>query len=106
VLDSTQLVGWGASLVLFATLLQQIWRQWHATSTEGISPWLFVGQFCASTGFLIYSWLVDDLVFIATNAALAAAATLGLVLLLIKRRDEAATEPRPGTRRRGGPAPV
>jgi MtN3 and saliva related transmembrane protein len=86
--DPAQLVGWGASAILFATILQQIWKQWHARDTKGVSTWLFVGQFAASTGFLVYSVLVGDPVFIVTNAALAAAAVLGFVLLLVHRRAE------------------
>jgi hypothetical protein len=50
-------------------------------SSKGVSPWLFIGQCIASTGFLIYSWLVQDVVFIGTNALLlVSAAAFGILV--------------------------
>jgi uncharacterized protein with PQ loop repeat len=81
------LMGYASALVLFVTIVVQIRRQWLAHTTEGVSPWLFVGQCAASTGFLIYSLLIDSLPFVITNAVLAAAALVGLwVYFRAKRR--------------------
>jgi MtN3 and saliva related transmembrane protein len=84
----TEIVGWGSSLILFATLCSQIWRQWQARRTEGVSSWLFVGQLSASIGFTIYSALVGNVVFVVTNALLAVTAIVGWVVLKVHRRRE------------------
>ncbi|WP_447601790.1 SemiSWEET family sugar transporter [Nitrospira sp. Nam80] len=80
------LIGWSASFVLLCTILSQIYRQWEARSSKGVSAWLFIGQCVASAGFLIYSWLVQDVVFIVTNALLLVSAAVGLGILLRHRQ--------------------
>lgn len=70
-------LGWGASAVLLATLGRQVLVQWRERSTEGVSSWLFVGQLAASTGFVIYSWLVGNWVFVTTNSAILLTALIG-----------------------------
>lgn len=87
-----QIIGWSSSLVLLCTILSQIYRQWRQRTSKGVSLWLFIGQFVASTGFVVYSWLVQDAVFIVTNALLLVSATAGLGIVLWHRRvnpDEA-----------------
>src|SRR3712207_8683275 len=44
-----------------------LFRSKEGTS-EGVSKWLFLGQITASVGFLIYSVMKNDMVFIVTNA--------------------------------------
>ena len=80
-----ELIGWGSSLVLFATLVRQICQQWQAQSDEGVSPWLFIGQMAASAGFTLYSALIGNWVFVVTNVVLALAALVGLVMLQLHR---------------------
>jgi uncharacterized protein with PQ loop repeat len=70
-------LGWASSAVLLATLIRQVYSQWKQRSVEGVSRWLFVGQLTASTGFLIYSVLVGNWVFVFTNAALLVTALVG-----------------------------
>ena len=77
-------LGWGASAVLLATLLRQVFVQWRERRTDGVSSWLFVGQITASIGFVVYSWLVDNRVFVVTNSALLLTAIAGQ---LIYRRN-------------------
>ena len=74
---SAEWLGWASSAVLLATLGRQVYSQWRQRSVEGVSSWLFIGQLTASTGFLIYSVLVDNWVFVFTNAALLVTALLG-----------------------------
>jgi uncharacterized protein with PQ loop repeat len=81
-----QLIGWSASVVLLCTILSQIYRQWRERTSKGVSPWLFIGQCAASTGFVFYSWMVHDMVFIVTNLLLLVSAVLGLAMLLWHRR--------------------
>ena len=80
------IVGWSASAVLIATLCRQILTQWRDKDAKGVSRWLFVGQIAASTGFVIYSWLLGNWVFIVTNALILATAVAGQVGLVVRRR--------------------
>ncbi len=80
-----QLIGWSASIILVATVVSQIYRQWRQRSSKGVSAWLFIGQFFASAGFVVYSWLVNDLVFIVTNVLLLVSALTGLGMVLWHR---------------------
>lgn len=45
-----------------------------------MSHWLFLGQCAASVGFIVYSALVDNWVFIVTNACILATAVAGQVI--------------------------
>jgi MtN3 and saliva related transmembrane protein len=107
----TELVGWFSSVVLLATLIEQVRKQWSAGSSEGVSRWLFVGQTTASVGFTIYSWLLGNWVFVATNALILLNSMVGLLVVLRHRRREAALgrsrPPRARTARAGasGSAP-
>ena len=87
-MQSVELIGWASSAVLFVTILSQIRTQWRARQTKGVSPLLFIGQLAANIGFLVYSILVDNVVFAVTNVVLASTALLGLVVLLVHRRRE------------------
>ena len=73
----TELVGWIAAAVLFVTIGYQVYVQWKSGAVAGVSPWLFTGQLIASTGFLIYSALVQSWVFVVTNLMIALAALVG-----------------------------
>ena len=84
----TELIGWASSGILLATLIRQVWRQWRERSTQGVSRWLFIGQLAASTGFLIYSVLVDNWVFVFTNAALLITAIVGQAIYLRNTREQ------------------
>ncbi len=70
-------LGWAASFVLLATLGRQILVQWRERSTEGVSGLLFAGQMLASAGFVAYSWLLGNWVFVVTNAAILLTAVFG-----------------------------
>lgn len=65
-----EIIGWTSSLILLATLVKQVHKQWRDGSSEGISKWLFIGQLAASTGFVVYSYLVGSWVFLVTNSLL------------------------------------
>ncbi|MFT3914751.1 MAG: hypothetical protein QM704_11700 [Anaeromyxobacteraceae bacterium] len=84
----TELIGWLSSAILVATIVKQVAKQWRDGTSEGVSRWLFVGQIAASTGFTVYSALVGNAVFVATNALLLGAAVAGLLIVLRHRRRE------------------
>jgi uncharacterized protein with PQ loop repeat len=84
------LIGWLSSAILLATLLRQVYTQWRERSTQGVSHWLFIGQLAASCGFLVYSLLLGNWVFVFTNAALLLTAVVGQVIYRRNQRcDEA-----------------
>ena len=86
------IIGWGASAILLATLSRQIVTQWKDKDAKGVSRWLFLGQIAASTGFVVYSWLLDNWVFIVTNVLILLTAVVGQVGLLLRRRQAGSTE--------------
>jgi type IV secretory pathway TrbD component len=51
-----------------------------------VSRWLFVGQCAASVGFVLYSWLLGNWVFVVTNALILLTAVVGEVVYLRNRR--------------------
>jgi len=84
----TEAIGWASSFILVLTIGKQVYKQWQEGSSEGVSKWLFVGQMAASFGFLLYSWLVSNWVFVATNALMLVNGLLGLGIVLRHRRRE------------------
>lgn len=81
------IVGWTASAILLATLTRQIITQWRDKDAKGVSRWLFAGQMAASVGFIIYSWMLDNWVFIVTNTLILLTAVIGQVGLVVRRRQ-------------------
>jgi uncharacterized protein with PQ loop repeat len=88
----TEWIGWLSSLVLLATIVQQLRKQWQERSSRGVSKWLFVGQTTASFGFTWYSILLGNWVFVITNAALLVSALVGCALTLRFQRHAPARE--------------
>ncbi len=91
-MNATELVGWCSSFVLMLTIARQVYKQWHEKTSEGVSKWLFIGQMTASLGFTIYSWLVNNWVFVVTNLVMLVSAVVGLGIVLRHRRTERRTE--------------
>lgn len=79
-------IGWGSAAILLITLLMQIKAQWQSKSDGGVSPWLFIGQLFTSAGFITYSALKHDAVFIVTNSMIAAVAVVGELMYLHLQR--------------------
>ena len=75
-----EIIGWVSSLILLATLIKQVYKQWSDGTSEGISKWLFVGQLAASVGFTAYSYLVGSWVFMVTNGLLTINNIIGIGL--------------------------
>jgi uncharacterized protein with PQ loop repeat len=82
-----ELIGWTSSMVLLLTLVSQVRRQWRADSVEGVSWMLFAGQICASVGFVAYSLLIQNVIFIVTNSLILATAITGQLIYLRKARS-------------------
>jgi uncharacterized protein with PQ loop repeat len=87
----TQAIGWLSSLILLATIVEQIRTQIREHSQRGVSKWLFVGQTAASVGFTVYSALVRNWVFVVTNGALLMAGIVGLLITRLRQRQPRST---------------
>ncbi len=79
-------VGWASSAILVATIGKQVHKQWSEGRSEGVSRWLFAGQIAASVGFVVYSALVSNWVFVVTNALILCDAIAGLLIVRLHRR--------------------
>jgi hypothetical protein len=62
-----------------------------------VSRWLFVGQCAASIAFILYSWLLRNWVFVATNALILLTALIGEVIYLRNRRSGQRPHPSTGS---------
>lgn len=80
------LIGWAATTVLLLTLVRQIVKQVTDDGADGVSAWLFVGQITASLLFVIYSWLVDNIVFVVTNSLILLTAVVGQIVVSRKKK--------------------
>ena len=92
IVNSTEIVGWASSVVLLLTIGKQVQKQWSSGASEGVSKWLFIGQMAASIGFAIYSWLVQNTVFVFTNSLMVLNGLVGFLILQRNRRRDRATE--------------
>jgi MtN3 and saliva related transmembrane protein len=90
-MNTTELIGWASSFILVLTISKQIYKQWQEGSSENVSKWLFIGQMAASLGFLIYSWLVNNWVFVVTNLLMLVNGLVGLGIVLHHRKREKRT---------------
>lgn len=82
----TNAIGWASSVLLLLTVGKQVHKQWQSEETEGISQWLFIGQIGASAGFLTYSCLLKNWVFVCTNALMILNSIAGYIILMRNRR--------------------
>lgn len=85
---ATDIVGWISTGILVLTIGRQVYSQWKEGSTKGLSKWTFIGQLAASTGFVVYSFLLDNIVFVVSNLFLLVIAAVGQVLYLKNRKRE------------------
>jgi MtN3 and saliva related transmembrane protein len=82
----TEIVGWFSALVLALTISRQVYTQWKTKCSEGVSKWMFIGQLTASAGFVVYSALVDNWVFVFTNFYIFLTAIVGEYIYLRNKR--------------------
>lgn len=83
-----RIIGWFSAAVLVVTVARQVWEQWDRATSRGVSSWLFLGQFVASSGMLVYSVHLRDTVFTVTNALMMITAVVGGAILWMHRRRE------------------
>ena len=86
---TTDLIGWFSTSILIVTVGWQAWTAWRSGSTQGLSRWLFVGQLAASAGFVVYSFLLGNIVFVVSNIFLLLIALAGQYAYLRNQRKAA-----------------
>ncbi len=85
---SSEILGWISSFILLLTVGKQVYKQWKDGTSEGVSKWLFLGQIAASIGFLIYSILITNWIFIVTNSLMVLNSLIGIGILLYHRKRD------------------
>ncbi|HUS08176.1 MAG TPA: hypothetical protein VMZ52_17870 [Bryobacteraceae bacterium] len=85
-MNSKDAIGWASSAILLATIAVQDYKQWKSGESRGVSKWLFIGNMAASVGFAVYSWLLENRVFIVTNCLMILSGILGYAILWRNRR--------------------
>ena len=80
-MDPVEVLGWISSLILLATIVAQVRKQWRTQAYDGVSNWLYAGQIGSSCGFVAYSWFVENWVFVVTNSLLLALNIFGFFLM-------------------------
>ena len=89
----TEILGWASSMILLATLVKQVYKQWKEGTGEGVSKWLFIGQVLSSVGFTVYSYLVGNWVFTVTNGILLINNIFGVIAYFyIRKRNRKQVE--------------
>ena len=79
-------LGWVSSVILLLTVAKQVHKQWITEESGGVSVWLFIGQTAASVGFAIYSWMLQNWVFVVTNSLMLVNSFIGYAILQRNRR--------------------
>jgi MtN3 and saliva related transmembrane protein len=104
----TEAIGWLSNLLLLMTMSKQVITQYKSGSTQGVSSWLFIGQLATSTGFVIYSYLLGNWVFVTSNVMLLFVALTGQYLYLRNKRRQlqAAPQDSSAATAAGGPGRV
>jgi MtN3 and saliva related transmembrane protein len=82
----TEMVGWASAVILALTISRQVYTQWKTKNIAGISKWMFIGQLTASAGFVIYSALVDNWIFVFANFYIFLTAVVGQCIYLRNKR--------------------
>ncbi len=89
-MNAADLVGWAASAILVATLVRQVHTQATKGNGHALSRWLFAGQIAASLGFIAYSWMLRNPIFIVTNTIILGTAITGQWLYFRNEKKSAA----------------
>jgi hypothetical protein len=89
-MSAADLVGWISSAILVATLARQVHTQATRGNGQALSRWLFAGQIAASLGFIAYSWMLRNSIFLLTNTIILGTAIAGQWLYFRNERKGAA----------------
>lgn len=94
-------IGWASTTILIVTLLRQVVVLWRTEHPEATSKWLFAGQAAASVGFIAYSALLGNAVFVVANILILLTAIAGQLVTLHKQHRRTREPRRRSQRSRG-----
>jgi hypothetical protein len=83
---NSEWLGWLSSFILCLTIGKQLHTQYKQGTSQGVSKWLYLGQFMAEIGFIAYSLIVRNWVFVFTNSVLLLENVAGVLLIRHQRR--------------------
>src|SRR6185369_1020571 len=83
-----EVIGWASSVVLILSLVTQTWKQYRSESTRGVSKWLYIGEVVAAGGFVAYSAMLHNVVFVVSNSLGVVTGLCGLLIYARNRRRE------------------
>ncbi|MFL5812958.1 MAG: hypothetical protein ACJ763_05225 [Bdellovibrionia bacterium] len=86
---NSEWLGWLSSFILCLTIEKQLHTQYKQGTSQGVSKWLYLGQFIAEIGFIIYSLIVRNWVFVFTNTVLLIENVAGVLLIRYHRKRAA-----------------
>ena len=83
-----EIIGWGSALVLLPTFGVQTYRQWHDRHEHAgaVSLWFFVLALVGTAGQFVYSWMVNNWVYLALNGCLVVNNAIGLAIAIHRAR--------------------
>jgi uncharacterized protein with PQ loop repeat len=83
-----EIIGWGSALVLLPTFGVQTYRQWHDRHEHAgaISLWFFILALIGTAGQFVYSWMVNNWVYLALNGCLVVNNAIGLGIAIHRER--------------------
>ncbi len=83
-----EIIGWGSALVLLPTFGVQTYKQWHGRHEHAgaTSLWFFILAFVGTLGQFVYSWMVNNWVYLALNGCLVVNNAIGLGIAIYRSR--------------------
>ena len=83
-----ELIGWGSALVLLPTFGVQTYRQWHDRYEHvgATSLWFFILALIGTAGQFVYSWMVNNWVYLVLNGCLVVNNAIGLAIAIHRSR--------------------
>ena len=85
-----ELIGWGSALVLLPTFGLQVYKQWKAKDepAPASTVWFFILALVGVGGQVIYSWMVENMVYLVLNAVLVVTNSMGLAMAVHRYREQ------------------
>lgn len=86
-MDIGMAIGWFSSTVVFVTQIIQL-REQVKKGSKGVSKWMFVGNVIATSGFVVYSYLQNDTIFLTANSIILCGHITGMILTFWQKSHE------------------
>lgn len=84
------LIGWGSAVVLLPTFGVQVYKQWKARDepAPASTVWFFILALVGTGGQVVYSWMVENMVYLVLNAVLVVTNGIGLAMAVHRYREQ------------------